>query len=258
MLTVPAVAWRGLAPRRALGLAGLDVSLRFAPGRALALRVEPRCASLAPGGLLSLTPSRRPGAARFACSWDTRPLRAGELLVQRPAMPAEGARGRCAPRGVGDSAGESVWLRSILLRRVKRVDLPSGAAPFRRIAHAGTGTRVKAALRFAHVLARSVLGFACAPHAACGRALAPVPARAKPASRRLPMADPQPDTKGRNRERNHPRPNHPHTRGRSPRTPRGSPPGRHPSTGESASRNRRPLARLRGRRADSRAVSPDA
>ncbi len=143
----------------------------------------------------------------------------------------EGARGRCAPRGVGASAGESVWLRSILLRRVKRVDLPSGAAPFRRIAHAGTGARVKAALRFAHVLARSVLGFACAPHAACGRALAPVPARAKPASRRLPMADPQPDTKGRNRERNHPRPNHPHTRGRSPRTPRGSPPGRHPSTG---------------------------
>ncbi|AJW93677.1 hypothetical protein BM43_7460 (plasmid) [Burkholderia gladioli] len=159
------------------------------------------------------------GPRSIACSWDTRPLRAGELPVQRPAMPAEGARVRCAPRGVGASAGESVWLRSILLRRVKRVDLPSGAAPFRRIAHAGTGTRVKAALRFAHVLARSVLGFACAPHAACGRALAPVPARAEPASRRLPMADPQPDTKGRNRERNHPRPNHPHTRGRSPPHP---------------------------------------
>ncbi|VWB77234.1 hypothetical protein BSE24067_03663 [Burkholderia seminalis] len=242
----------------ALPFRGSGVSLRFASGRAFALRVEPRCASLAPDGLQSLTSSRRPGAARFACSRDTRPLLAGELPVQRPAMPAERARGRTAPRRVGGSAGETVWLRSILLRRVKRVDLPLGAAPFRRIARARTGARVKAALRFAHVLARSVLGYACAPHAASGRALAPVRARAKPASRRLPMADPQPDTKGRNRERNHPRPNHPHTRGRSPRTPRGSPPGRHPAIEKPLACDGRALVWLPHRRLDSCPASLDS
>jgi hypothetical protein len=57
------------------------VSLRFAPGRAFALRVEPRCACLAPDGLQSLTSARRAGAARFACSWSTRPLRAGGQQV---------------------------------------------------------------------------------------------------------------------------------------------------------------------------------
>ncbi|RQY14875.1 hypothetical protein DF117_27495 [Burkholderia stagnalis] len=59
------------------------------PGRLPALRSGPgfraaRRASLResrPCGLQSLTSTRRPGAARSACSRDTRPLRAGGLPV---------------------------------------------------------------------------------------------------------------------------------------------------------------------------------
>ncbi|KGS73231.1 hypothetical protein X942_5832 [Burkholderia pseudomallei MSHR5596] len=86
-------------------LLGRLPSLHSGPGFRAARRAPLR--ESRPYGLQSLTSARRSGAARFACSWSTRPLRAGGQQGERPALPGEGTRGRCAsPRRVAGWVGD--------------------------------------------------------------------------------------------------------------------------------------------------------
>ncbi|KGX17272.1 hypothetical protein Y036_5945 [Burkholderia pseudomallei] len=101
----------------------LGASLRFATGRAFALRVEPRCASLAPFGLQSLTQTRY-------------------LLYSRGSAPI----GR-SPRG------EPVLSQLSAYRQSPALAVPNATVANRRshsrVRFAGRGTRSVLALRVA-------------------------------------------------------------------------------------------------------------
>lgn len=99
--------------------------LRSGPGCRAARRASLR--ESRPFGLPSLTSPRRAGAARSACP-ACRPHSAPGLRR------AKGRGAASGPASCGRLGRGQLCLRSILSRRVRRVDLPFGAASFRRIA----------------------------------------------------------------------------------------------------------------------------
>lgn len=108
-----------------VGCLGRLPPLRSGPGCRAARRASLR--ESRPFGLPSLTPARRAGAARCACpAWRPHPAPG----LRR----AEGRDAASGPASCGRIGRGQPCLRSILSRRVKRVDLPFGAASFRRIA----------------------------------------------------------------------------------------------------------------------------